>query len=137
MLRFLITLLTALTINGCGKSSCESLINSMCDKCVVSDTDEDLSCACLKDGDVKNALDYFESVAASEAWCANLKISLEEDYLSPAELADCDGNLDTFEKFGSDACSIFGLKGSESSQRDSGSSGYESADADKTLAETK
>lgn len=74
----------------------------------MTDRERDLNCACLEDGEVRNGAKYFENRSAAELYCADLKASYDPKHMSADELAECDGRLDVMEKYGDDACHLFG-----------------------------
>ena len=98
---------------GCGtNSSCKDYMLAVCDDCGVSDRMRDLTCSCLKDGEVRNPRSYddqFNSAQEAKVWCANLRNSYDAKYLSEDQEAQCSGKLDVMKKYGSDSCEQYGF----------------------------
>jgi hypothetical protein len=130
-MRALFLVITSLLLAGCGKkSACKSFEIAICDECDVGDRERDTTCACLKDGKVSRAQDYFEDANAAEAWCDKLKTENEKDHLSEDDLDICEGKLDLMDEYGDDACSYFEYEPREDS------SGGESSSDEGDVSET-
>lgn len=99
-----------LGLTGCSDDVCEDVQKELCHHCGVSDTTKNTVCACIEDGEVKKPLDYFGSKKEAEVYCYNLKNTLKEEYSSPAELAECAGDLLILEEYKADACELHGLE---------------------------
>jgi hypothetical protein len=115
-------LFVALVMSGCGildtvnpvPSTCERYVAEACDTCNVSDSYEDTVCACIADGEVKNASDYYPDKETAEVDCENTRIRVSTNYGDSEYKNDCARRLKLLKEFEDDACEYLGLESSSS-----------------------
>jgi len=116
-------LLGASFLSGCSmfqQGACESLANEVCNTCDVPDSVEDTMCACLEEGEVDNADDYFADKDAAEQWCYRLTQEVKATYNTDETVKECKQDLDFIKEYEDDACVYLGYEPESSSNEDTG-----------------
>ena len=111
MLNRLLLPMALVSLTGCNlimKGSCDSLQKQICEECDISDYEEDVICACLNEGEIDNADDYYDDEDEAELACNWLQQQFRSTYLTNEDIAECRRQLDFLRKYEKDACELFG-----------------------------
>ena len=111
MMKLLSAIICILTLSACGKEDvCKDFQLEICDNCAISEYEEEVTCACLEDGEVEDWRDYFDTKTEAELHCSGVKNNHAFEYVGPDRLAACAGGLEVLKEHGSDACSSYGYE---------------------------